>query len=73
MTMESMERFHRINGYTCFSPGVTLNSALIWLVWERSPVELRVCSRLLLQTAVIDMAYLITAFVYMPVSLFIQL
>jgi len=71
--MESMESIHRLNGYFCFFIGVGLNTWLVWLVRKRSPVELRPYSRLLLQTAVIDLVYLTITFVYMPVSCLFRL
>jgi len=38
-SVETVERFIRINGYFCFFAGVGLNILLIWLVLKRSPKE----------------------------------
>lgn len=63
-----MEQLHRINAYTCLLVGVPLNSALAWLIVRRSNDELRVYSRILLQTAVIDLLFLNIFALYIPVS-----
>jgi Serpentine type 7TM GPCR chemoreceptor Srd len=66
--MESMEYFHRFNSYFCFFVGLGLNTVLVWLVRSRSTSELKVYSRLLLQTAVTNFVYLTVTVVYMPVG-----
>lgn len=71
-TMEEMEIFQRVNGYYCFFAGTGLNTVLVWLVRKQSTPELKVYSRILLQTAVVDLVYLTVMFIYMPVSIDIE-
>jgi hypothetical protein len=58
-----------INATTTFLIGCTLNLAIIWLAFKRSPKALRTYSRVLLQTAVLNIVYLTVVFLYIPVGL----
>lgn len=58
-----------VNGTACFLIGCTLNITLIWLTHKRSPDSLRTYSRVLLQSAVLNIAGLTATAFYSPVQL----
>lgn len=58
-----------INATACFLLGVSLNITLIWLILKRSPTSLRTYSRVILQSALLNIVYLITTACYIPVQL----
>jgi Serpentine type 7TM GPCR chemoreceptor Srd len=63
----AIELQHRVNGWVCFLVGVPLNLALLQLIEKESSSELRLYSRLLKQTVVADLFYLLSSFLYMAV------
>lgn len=67
--MLGMDTVHRVNNYVSFIVGSTLNATVLWLVAKKSSKELRLYSRILLQTAVVDLVFLATTFLYSPVIL----
>jgi DMSO/TMAO reductase YedYZ heme-binding membrane subunit len=48
--------------------GFPLNALLFWLVWTKTPKEMRVHSRILLQTCIADLIFLSVALIASPVS-----
>ena len=58
-----------INATVSFAIGCTLNSILIWLILKRSSTELRTYSRVLLQIALLSMAYSTISVLFAPVML----
>jgi hypothetical protein len=50
--------------------GLPLNALLFWLVLTKTPKEMWVHSRILLQTCVVDLILLLVNLVAIPVSLF---
>lgn len=62
-----MERLHQANAYGCFLVGGSLNLILLWLIVKKSNDELRVYSIILLQSAVINLVYLLLYAVCVPV------
>lgn len=64
-----MDAVHRVNAYVCFCVGICLNSILLWLVAKKSSENLRVYSRVLVQSVIVDTIYLTTSFFYTPVLL----
>ena len=53
-----IDTFHRLNSYTCFALGASLNLLLWWLAHKKTTSELKPYSRLILQTAYVDLAVL---------------
>jgi hypothetical protein len=47
--------------------GFPLNALLFWLIWNKTPKEMRVHSRILLQTSVIDIIVLLIMLIASPV------
>lgn len=68
-SVDTIDTVHRINSCTCFFIGIALNSTMIWLIVKKSSEEVRHYSRILLQTAFVDLAYLTVGFLYSPVVL----
>lgn len=62
-----MDRVHQINAYFCFVVGTGLNLTLIWLILRKSSAELKLYSRILLQTAVLNLLFLILSAAIVPV------
>src|SRR6185437_15691478 len=57
------------NATTCFVVGGALNLLLVWLTMRRSPAELRPYARVLLQVAVVNIAFLTATALCSPVQL----
>jgi len=52
----------------CFSGSLFLNTLLIYLILKHSTREMRVYSRILLQTCITDFCYSLVLFASMPIS-----
>lgn len=68
-----MERAHQINSCFCFLAGVGLNCLLMWLIVKKAHGDWKVCTRILLQVAVIGLLYSVLNFISMPVGAIIGL
>jgi hypothetical protein len=53
-----VRRLHRLNSLSCTILGTVLNLLLIWLIQKRTVKEMRVYSRILLQTCIADLVFL---------------
>ncbi|KAI1717055.1 serpentine type 7TM GPCR chemoreceptor str domain-containing protein [Ditylenchus destructor] len=62
-------RLHAINDYTIATCGLTLNAILVWLVINRSAKEMKIYSKILLQTCIIDFALLTFIMAVQPIYL----
>lgn len=63
-----MELAHQVNSCLSFAAGVGLNILLIVLIVKKAHGDWKVCTRILLQVAVIGLVYSLLNFVTMPVS-----
>jgi hypothetical protein len=68
MGTSAMERVHQVNAYLCFGLGTGLNGTLVWLIRTKPNTELRVYSRILLQSAAVNLVFLLISAAYEPVS-----
>ncbi len=55
-----------INNWVCFILAMVANSFLLWLVWKRTPAELRIYSRILTQSAILNLATILTEQLMQP-------
>lgn len=58
-----------LNNWVCFILGSVANFLLLWLVWKRTPVELRAYSRLLAQAAIFNLANILATQLLQPMVL----
>lgn len=65
--LATTDSVHRLVAYVCFVVGIALNGTLLLLIWKRARTEVRVYSRILLQTALVGIAHLVLSFAYTPV------
>jgi hypothetical protein len=65
--VRQIERLHEANGTVCFVVGMGLNTVLFWLVQTKTNDDLRLYSRVLLQTVFVDVATLVAFFLVNPV------
>jgi hypothetical protein len=66
MIIEAM----RVNGYTSLVLSLALNSCLLWLIQWRTPMAMRVYSRTLVQTCVVNILFSLRFAADIPVMLF---
>lgn len=65
--MGAIHLIYRINNCVGFSLALLLNTLLLWLIWKRSPQELRTYSIILVQTCVVDLLFALELFLAMPI------
>ena len=64
------DQLHYWNSRLCPPIGLIANFGLVWLIINKTPKEMKVHSRILLQTCVIDIALLFVTMFGQPVCLF---
>jgi hypothetical protein len=67
MFLHYMTTVHAWNSRLVPLLGFPLNALLFWLIWAKTPKEMRVHSRILLQTCILDIILLIVNFIASPV------
>lgn len=66
-TLEFMESVLRLWSCACFLVGAPINTLLLWLIRHRTSKEMKPYARILIQTAVLDLAHVLSFFLYTPV------
>ena len=64
-----IREIHEICALTSLVFGSAFNIGLVWLILKHTPTELRVYSRILLQTCVTDLLMLVLDAIVQPVNL----
>jgi hypothetical protein len=67
MAIHFMTTLHAWNSRIVPVLGLPLNTLLFWLIWIKTPKEMRVHSRILLQTCVVDIILLLISLIGIPV------